>query len=184
MIQDELNSISNDCAVPIFFEKERIPIEKVGVARGEAKSVDPLISHQNNFVDIKISCVEEDYIEQGYISSNPNLSRSENIDADENPLDLYKCASNETVLINKSHENEFISITPGECLVPVPFSDDLFREELSHPHLLPYKNLDFKLNVTYHSYQLNISLRFFSIVLISFLQILTIYFLHISLCKV
>ena len=126
----------------------------------------------------------EDYIEQGYISSNPNLSRSENIDGDENPLDLYKCASNETVLINKSHENEFISINPGECLVPVPFSDGLFREELSHPHLLPYKNLDIKLNVTYHSYQLNISLSVFSIVLISFLQILTIYFLHISLCKV
>ena len=67
-----------------------------------------MISHQNNFVDIKISCVEEDYIEQGYLSSNPNLSRSENINADENPLDLYKCVSNETVLINKSHENQFM----------------------------------------------------------------------------
>ena len=49
--------------------------------------------------------MEEDYHERGDISSNPNLSRSEDIDADENPLDRYKCASNETVLINTSHEN-------------------------------------------------------------------------------
>ena len=113
MIQDELNSISNDCAVPIFVEKERIPIEKVGNARGEAKSVDSLISDENNFVDFKISfSMEEDYHEQGDISSNPNLPSSENTSGDENPLDLYKCVSNETVLINTSHENEFIFIAP------------------------------------------------------------------------
>ena len=59
MIQDALNSISNDCAVPIFVEKERIPIEKVGNARREAKSVDPFISDDNNFLDFKISsCVK------------------------------------------------------------------------------------------------------------------------------
>ena len=53
VIQDPLNSISNDCAVPIFFEKERDPIEKVGNARREAKSVDPFISDENNFVTSK-----------------------------------------------------------------------------------------------------------------------------------
>ena len=53
MIQDPLNSISNDCAVPIFFAKERDPIEKVGNARREAKSVDPFISDENNFVTSK-----------------------------------------------------------------------------------------------------------------------------------
>ena len=139
VIQDALNSISNDCAVPIFVEKERMPIEKVGNTRREAKSVDPLTSDENNFVDFKISsCMKEDYHEQGDISSNPNLSRSKNKDADENPLDLYKCASNETVLINTSHENEFISIAPDESSVPVTFSHDLFCEELGHPHLFPY----------------------------------------------
>ena len=113
MIQDELNSISNDCAVPIFVEKERVTIERVGNARGEAKSVDPLISDENNFVDFKISSsMEEDYHEQGDISSNSNLPSSENTDGDENPLDLYKCLSNETVLTNTSNENEFIFIAP------------------------------------------------------------------------
>ena len=52
VIQDALNSISNDCAVPIFVEKERIPIERVGNARREAKSVDPLISDEKNYVDL------------------------------------------------------------------------------------------------------------------------------------
>ena len=106
MIQDALKLISNDCAVPIFVEKERINIEKVGDARREAKSVEPLTSDENNFVDCKISsCMEEHYHEERVISSNPDLSRSENTDADKNPLDLYKCASNQTVLLNTSHEN-------------------------------------------------------------------------------
>ena len=139
VIQDALKFISNDCVVPIFVEKERIKIEKVGDARREAKSVEPLTLDENNFVDCKISsCMEEDYHEERVISSNPDLSRSENKDADKNPLDLYKCASNETVLLNTSHENEFISIAPGEASVPVPFSHDLFCEELSHHHLFPY----------------------------------------------
>ena len=36
-----------------FFEKERDSIEKVGNARREAKSVDPFISDENNFVTSK-----------------------------------------------------------------------------------------------------------------------------------
>ena len=60
VFQDALNFISNGCAAPIFFEKERNPIEKVGNARREAKSVDPLISDENNLVDFKISsCVKK-----------------------------------------------------------------------------------------------------------------------------
>ena len=57
-------------------------------------------------------------------------------DDDENPLDIHKCTSNETVLINRSYDNEFISIVPGEDSPSVPFSHDLFCEELNHPHLL------------------------------------------------
>ena len=43
VIQDALNSISNECAVPISVEKWIIPIEEVGNDRREAKSVEPLI---------------------------------------------------------------------------------------------------------------------------------------------
>ena len=137
VIQDAFNSISNDCTVPTFVKKERISIENIGNAKREAKSVDPLIPDENNFVDFKISSVEEGYHEKGDINSNPNLSRSENIDADKNPLGLYKCASNKTLLI--------ISISPGEGSIPIPFSDDFFCEELSHPHLFPYGDFGFQI---------------------------------------
>ena len=64
------------------------------------------MSHEKKFVDFKISsCKEEDYHEKREISSNANLSRGENTDVDKNPLGLYKCTSNKTVLINISHEN-------------------------------------------------------------------------------
>ena len=81
--------------------------------------------------------MEENYHEKGDINSNPNLSRSENIDAEKTLLGLYKCASNETVLI--------ISISLGEGSVPVPFSNELFCEELSHPHLFPYGEFGFQI---------------------------------------
>ena len=146
VIQDALNSISNDCAVPIFVEKNRINIEKVGDARKEAKSVDPLTSDENNFVDFKISsCMEEDYHKQRDISSNPYLSRGQNTDTDENPLDIYKCASRETALINTSYENEFISIAPGGGFVPALFSHGLFCEGLSHLHVFPYDKSGFQI---------------------------------------
>ena len=70
-----MNSISSDCAVPIFVEKKRNNKEKVGDARREVKFVDPLTSDENNFLDFRItSCREEDFYEQRDISSNPYLS--------------------------------------------------------------------------------------------------------------
>ena len=69
IIQNALNSISNDCAVPIFVENERIAIEKVGNARREAKSVDSLILNKNNFFGFKMnSFMKDDYDEQGETS--------------------------------------------------------------------------------------------------------------------
>ena len=49
-------------------------------------------------------------------------------------------ASNETVLIYRSNENELISIAPGEDSGPLPFS-----EELSHPHLFPLGKFGFQI---------------------------------------
>ena len=112
----------------------------------EAKSVDPLKLGENNFVDFKILFyMKEDYHEQRDIGSNLNLSRHENTDVDENPLDLYKCSSNETVLVKTFNENEFISIAPGKGSVLVPFNHGLFCEELSHLHLIPYGKFRFQI---------------------------------------
>ena len=41
------------------------------------------------------------------------------------------------VLVNTSSENEFISIAPGENVIPESLLDDKFCEELSHPLLFP-----------------------------------------------
>ena len=54
----------------------------------------------------------------------------------ENPLDTYRCSASETVLVNTSCENEFISIAPIENVRPESLTNDIFFEELSHPHLL------------------------------------------------
>lgn len=43
---------------------------------------------------------------------------------------LHNCAYLESFFINRSHESEYISIGPGEDCAPIPFSQDLFCEEL------------------------------------------------------
>ena len=48
-------------------------------------------------------------------------------------------------MINTSHENEFVSIAPGEGSVPVAFIHDLFCGELRHSLLFPYGKLGFQI---------------------------------------
>ena len=125
VIQDALNSINNKSGLPIFLENEMI--NKEGKSDG-VKDVEP--------VGFKInSCIEENSHEQGdnILNSDKNSD-----DDDENSLNVHKCASSETVLINRCYDNEFISVPPGEDSAPVSFSHDLFCEELSHPQLFPY----------------------------------------------
>ena len=65
------------------------------------------------------------------------------IDDDENPLNAHKCALNESVLINKSFDNEFVSIAVAEDSVLITFSHDFLYEELSHPLIFPYEKFGF-----------------------------------------
>ena len=65
------------------------------------------------------------------------INNNSNIESNENPLNAYRCSANETVLLNTSSENEFISIAPGENVIPESLLDDKFCEELSHPLLFP-----------------------------------------------
>ena len=43
----------------------------------------------------------------------------------ENPVDTYSCSANETVLVNTSCENEFVSVAPGEKLGPESLTNDI-----------------------------------------------------------
>ena len=47
-----------------------------------------------------------------------NIDNNSNIEFCENPLDTYRCSANETVLVNTSCKNEFISIARGENIMP------------------------------------------------------------------
>ena len=59
------------------------------------------------------------------------------VESEENPLDVYRIAANETALINNSHfGDEFATIAP-EGNMPLSILDDRHCEELAHPHLFP-----------------------------------------------
>ena len=62
-------------------------------------------------------------------------------DDNENLLDVHNCASSETV---NSYDKELISFAPGVDSAPALFSQDLFCEELSHPHLFSFEKFGFQ----------------------------------------
>ena len=72
------------------------------------------------------------------------IDNNSNIEFCENPLDTYRCSANETILVNTSCENEFISIAPGENVMPESLTNDKFCEELSHHTYFLLENLGFK----------------------------------------
>ena len=59
---------------------------------------------------------------------------------------MHRFSASETVLVNKSCEtceNEFLSIAPVENVRPESFTNDIFCEKLSHPHLFPTRKFGF-----------------------------------------
>ena len=52
------------------------------------------------------------------ITSSDNIDNNSNIEFCQHPLNAYRCSANETVLVNTSFENKFISIAPGENVMP------------------------------------------------------------------
>ena len=76
--------------------------------------------------------------------SSKSIDNNSNIEFNENPLDTYRCSASETVLVNTSRENEFISIAPGENVRPESLTNDMFCEKLSHPHLFPAGKFGFQ----------------------------------------
>ena len=102
--QDALNSINNDYGMAVFVENEMVT--KEGKSDG-VKEVEP--------VDFKMnSCGQENSHERGdnILNSDENMD-----DDDENPHDVHKCASNETVLINKSYDNSLYLLLQVKILL-------------------------------------------------------------------
>ena len=112
VIQDALNSINDKSGLSIFLENEMINREGKSDGVKEVESVGFKIN----------SCVEENSYEQG--DNILNSHKNSDDDDDENSLDVHKCPSNQTVLINRYYDNEFISVAPGKDPTPVTLSHD------------------------------------------------------------
>ena len=77
-------------------------------------------------------------------TNSDNIDNNSNIEFFENPLDTGRCSGNETILVNTSCGNEFISIAPGENVIPESLTNDIYCGELSNPHLFPTGKFGFQ----------------------------------------
>ena len=77
-------------------------------------------------------------IKNSHVSYGDSELNEENIENNENPLDQHRSAASETVLIaNSQTEDEFVTMAPGEEMIPLSILNDSNCEELAHPHLFP-----------------------------------------------
>ena len=72
------------------------------------------------------------------------INNNSNFESNENPVDAYRYSANETVLVDTSSVNQFISIAPGKNVIPKSLLDDKFCEELSHPLFFPTGKFGFQ----------------------------------------
>ena len=77
-------------------------------------------------------------------TNSKSIDNNLNIEFNDNPLDTYRCIASETVIVNTSCANEFISNAPGENIRPESFTNDIFCEEISHQYLFPTGKLGFR----------------------------------------
>ena len=142
-----LLSIPNNITIPILLEncnddQDREPNKIEGKVE-----TDDFNSHDNiaDPVDFRIDGIVDINGERNLDSTFfERINNNSNIESNENSLNAYRCSANETVLLNTSSENEFISIAPGENVIPESLLDDKFCEELSHPLLFPTGKFWFK----------------------------------------
>ena len=72
-----------------------------------------LISGISNSNDFKIENIIGVNSRKNERINSKSIDINSNIEFDENPPDAYRCSANETVSVNTSYKNEFISIAPG-----------------------------------------------------------------------
>ena len=139
-VESDIHSTSSNLPIPILFENcddnqdsnsinMKKNLEKVDITSNPISDISDPIDFT---IDDSVGVVSDRKHERTNSKSTDNNS---NIEFNENPLDTYRCSASETVLVNTSCENEFISIAPGENVRPESLTNDIFCEELSHPHL-------------------------------------------------
>ena len=104
---------------------------------------------QNNslYCDIGIALenIPSDLLSLSENSDNhQEFHKANTSEEDENPLDLHRFNSQETMFIPNMMTTEEISIAPGEGKKPTSILNDKYCEELVFPCLLPEGKLGYK----------------------------------------
>ena len=131
-------SIPNNIPIPISLENCNDNQDSDPTKTEGKVETDGINSHHNiaDPVDFRIDGIVDINGERNLDSTFfERINNNSNIESNENSLNAYRCSANETVLLNTSSENEFISIAPGENVIAESLLDDKFCEELSHPLL-------------------------------------------------
>ena len=152
--ESDIYSICSTLLIPILFENcvDTQDCDSINLEKNIEKfdiTHNP-ISDTSDPIDFKIDDSVGVVVDTKHERTNSkSIDNNSNIDFNDNPLDTYTCIASETVLVNTSCENEFhgaISIAPGENVRPESLTDqnDIFCEELSHPHLFPTRKFRFQ----------------------------------------
>ena len=106
----------------------------------------------NDLIPIEIDNFGNSYldfaIKNSHVSDDDSELNEENTENKENPLDEHRSTASETVLIAISPtDDEFVTIAPGEGMLPLSILNDSNCEELAHPHCSQLVNLATRLSV-------------------------------------
>ena len=147
-VESDIQSISSNLPIPIFFENcddtqdsNSINIKNLGKVDITINPISDISDPIDFTIDESVGVVSDRKHER---TNSKSIDNNSNTEFNENPLDTYKCSASETVLVNTSCENEFISIAPVENVRPESLTNDILCEELSHPYLFPTGKFGFQ----------------------------------------
>ena len=147
-VESDIHSISSSLPIPILVEKcddtqdsnsvnIKKHLENVDITSNPISDISGPIDFT---IENSISVISDRKHER---ANSKSIDNNSNIEHNENPLDTYRCSASETVLVNTSSANKFISIAPGENVMPESLTNYIFCEELRHPHFFPNGKLGF-----------------------------------------
>ena len=137
-VESDIHSVSSNLPISILFENCDYTQDNNSVNIRHLQHVD-IISNPISDISDLIDFTIDDSIgvvsgRKGERTNSKSIDNNSNFEFNENSLDTYRCSASETVLASASCENEFISIAPGENVRTKSLINDIFCEEISHPH--------------------------------------------------
>ena len=148
-VESDIHSTSSNLPIPSLFEKcddtegsnsinIKRHLEKVDITSNPISDVsDPIDFTIHDSIGVVSDRKHE-------ITNSKSIDNNSNIELNDSPLDTCRCSASETVLVNTSCENKFISIAPGENVRSESLNNYIFCEELNHPHLFPTGKFGFQ----------------------------------------